>query len=87
MSKSQMNLQDAFLNCVRKDNVGVVLYMLNGNQLRGMVKGFDNFTLVLETAGKLQLVYKHAVASILPVKHLGNIFTRQAGNNAKEDES
>jgi len=76
MSRNQPNLQDAFLNCVRRENVGVVIYMLDGSQLRGTIKGFDSFTVVLETAGKLQLVYKHAVASILPVKHLGNIFTR-----------
>lgn len=86
MSRSQMNLQDAFLNSVRKENVGVVIYMLDGTQLRGTVKGFDNFTLVLEISGKLQLVYKHAVASVLPVKHLGNIFARPAPD-AKPNES
>lgn len=73
MSKTQPNLQDSFLNRVTREGIGVVIYMLDGTQLRGTVKGFDNFTVLLEISenGRPQLVYKHAVASILPARHLG----------------
>lgn len=64
----QTNLQDSFLNLVRKENMAVVIYLVNGFQLRGMVKGFDNFTVVLEQEGKQQLVYKHAISTITPLK-------------------
>ncbi|MBQ8682248.1 MAG: RNA chaperone Hfq [Selenomonadales bacterium] len=64
----QTNLQDSFLNLVRKENMAVVIYLVNGFQLRGMVKGFDNFTVVLEQDGKQQLVYKHAISTITPLK-------------------
>lgn len=67
MNKAQMNLQDNFLNQVRKDNTQVTIYLVSGVQLKGFVRGFDSFTIVLETPGKpSQLVYKHAMASIVP---------------------
>jgi len=67
MNKAQMNLQDNFLNQVRKDNTGVTIYLISGVQLKGYVRGFDSFTVLLETPGKpSQLVYKHAMASIVP---------------------
>ena len=47
-NKPAMNLQDSFLNHVRKENLGVVIYLMNGFQLRGMVRGFDNFTVIIE---------------------------------------
>ena len=62
------NLQDSFLNLVRKENMAVVIYLVNGFQLRGMVKGFDNFTVILEQEGKQQLVYKHAISTIMQLK-------------------
>ena len=69
MTKSQMNLQDNFLNQVRKDNNPVTIYLLSGVQLKGYVRGFDSFTVVLESPGKpAQLVYKHAMASVVPTK-------------------
>lgn len=69
MSKPQMNLQDGFLNQVRKDCVPVTITLLNGHQLRGLVRGFDNFTVVLDTEGRQDLVYKHAIATISPSRH------------------
>jgi len=69
MNKAQMNLQDNFLNQVRKDNTQVTIYLVSGVQLKGFVRGFDSFTLVLETPGKpSQLVYKHAMASVVPAR-------------------
>lgn len=69
MNKTQMNLQDNFLNQVRKDGVQVTIYLVSGVQLKGMVRGFDSFTVMLETPGKpAQLVYKHAMASVVPAR-------------------
>ena len=69
-NKPSMNIQDFFLNRVRKDNLPVVIYLVNGFQIRGLVRGFDNFSVIIENEGKQQLVYKHAVSTISPT---GNI--------------
>jgi host factor-I protein len=75
MGKAPLNLQDYFLNQTKKEKVGVVVYLVNGVQLKGMVRGFDNFTLFLENEGKIQLVYKHAITTVAPQKPLSlNIF-------------
>lgn len=66
MGKQTVNLQDSFLNQVRKENIPVIIYLVNGVQLRGVVKGFDNFTIVLEYEGRQSMVYKHAVSTIAP---------------------
>lgn len=66
--KQQINLQDAFLNQVRKENLPVTIYLVNGFQLKGNVKGFDNFTVILDFDGKQQLVYKHAISTISPLR-------------------
>ncbi|MGB9678594.1 MAG: RNA chaperone Hfq [Thermoanaerobacteraceae bacterium] len=68
-TKTAINLQDIFLNQVRKEHIAVTIYLINGFQLKGMVKGFDNFTVVLESENKQQLmIYKHAVSTITPQK-------------------
>ncbi|MGI6086146.1 MAG: RNA chaperone Hfq [Acetivibrionales bacterium] len=69
-----INLQDVFLNQVRKEHIPVTVYLTNGFQLRGMVKGFDNFTVVLDSEGKQQLVYKHAISTVSPMKTVNIIF-------------
>ncbi len=83
MNKSQLNLQDTFLNQVRKENIGVMIYLIGGVQLRGNVRGFDSFTILLDSPGKpTQLVYKHAVTSIVPMRPIQNLYTeamREAG--------
>ena len=61
-----LNLQDVFLNQARKDRITVTIYLTNGFQFRGVVKGFDNFTVILDCDGKQNLVYKHAVSTITP---------------------
>lgn len=68
MNKSPINLQDTFLNQVRKDNLPVTIYLVNGFQLKGLVRGFDNFTVVLEFEGKQQMVYKHAISTVMPIR-------------------
>src|SRR5690242_6332057 len=75
MNKPQLNLQDIFLNQVRKENIGVTIYLIGGVQLRGMVRGFDAFTILLDSVGKpTQLVYKHAVTSIVPARPVSNFY-------------
>lgn len=66
-TKSTINLQDVFLNSVRKENATVVIYLVNGFQIRGTVIGFDNFTVIIENDAKQQLVYKHAISTIAPI--------------------
>ncbi len=69
MNKNQVNLQDTFLNQVRKENIAVTIYLINSVQLRGHVRGFDTFTILLESPGRpTQLVYKSAVTSIVPMR-------------------
>lgn len=68
MNKSPINLQDTFLNQVRKENLPVTIYLVNGFQLKGLIKGFDNFTVVLEFDGRQQMVYKHAISTVMPIR-------------------
>lgn len=68
MNKSSINLQDGFLNQVRKENLPVTIYLVNGFQLKGIVRGFDNFTVVIEFEGKQQMVYKHAISTVMPIR-------------------
>lgn len=63
-----LNLQDIFLNMTRKEGTPVTMFLMNGFQLKGHVKGFDNFTVVLDTDGKQQLIYKHAISTIVPAR-------------------
>ena len=78
MNKSSMNLQDNFLNQARKENIPVTIYLVSGVQLKGIVRGFDAFTVVLESPGKPpQLVYKHAVASVVPARPVPGILGRE----------
>ena len=65
MQKTQ-NLQDGFLNRVRQEKVPVTMFLMNGFQMRGVVRGFDSFVVILETDGKQQMIYKHAVSTITP---------------------
>ncbi len=61
-----INLQDAFLNQARRERLNVTMFLMNGFQLHGTVKGFDGFTVVLDSDGKQQLIYKHAISTIVP---------------------
>jgi host factor-I protein len=63
---NSINIQDTFLNHLRKENVPVTIYLVNGFQLRGLIRAFDNFTIVIDSEGKQQLVYKHAISTFLP---------------------
>lgn len=61
------NLQEIFLTQARKQNIPVTMFLMNGFQLRGNVTGFDSFTVVLNTDGKQQIIYKHAISTIVPL--------------------
>ncbi|MCI8776939.1 MAG: RNA chaperone Hfq [Oscillospiraceae bacterium] len=69
MNKS-INLQDVFLNQARKDRIPVTIYLTNGFQFKGMVRGFDNYIVILDCDGKQNLVYKHAISTVIPVKSI-----------------
>ena len=68
--KIAINIQDQFLNQLRKDGTNVTVFLLNGFQIRGQIKGFDNFTVLIESEGKQQLIYKHAISTFVPNKNI-----------------
>lgn len=76
MNKS-INLQDVFLNQARKDRIPVTIYLTNGFQFKGVIKGFDGFTIILDCDGKQNLVYKHAVSTIIPSKQISILDSEQ----------
>ena len=68
--KSNINFQDLFLNRARRDSIQITVFLVNGYQIKGLVKGFDNYTIVLDSEGKQQLIYKHAISTIVPLKSI-----------------
>ena len=65
------NLQDIFLTKVRKQAVSVTVFLMNGFQLRGIITGFDCFVVVLDSEGRQQVIYKHAISTIAPARVIG----------------
>ncbi len=65
-----LNLQDAILKECKRDKVPVTLFLMNGFQLRGVITGFDSFVVVLVTDGKQQMIYKHAISTLAPIRPL-----------------
>ena len=72
------NLQEVFLTQVRKQKIPVTLFLVNGFQLRGMITGFDCFVVVLDTEGKQQVIYKHAISTIAPLRAV-SFYEEEAG--------
>lgn len=64
----QLNLQDVFLNQARREKITVTIYLTNGFQFKGVVRGFHSFTVILDCEGRQNLVYKHAISTIIPSK-------------------
>ena len=69
MQKNQ-NLQDTFLNQARRERVMVTVFLMNGFQLRGTVRGFDSFVVFVDSDGRQQMIYKHAISTIAPARNL-----------------
>lgn len=65
-TERSQNVQDVFLNYIRKNKISVTVFLINGVKLQGIVTWFDNFSLLLRRDGHTQLVYKHAISTIMP---------------------
>jgi len=72
-----MNLQDAYLNRLRKERIPVNIFLSKGTRLQGIITFFDQFTILLENGNSQQLVYKHSIATIVPTKSVKNLFKEQ----------
>jgi len=68
MTEKKQNLQDTFLNHVRKGKIPVTIFLVNGVKLQGIVSWFDNFCVLLKRDGHAQLVYKHAISTVMPLQ-------------------
>ena len=66
MMEKSNNLQDVFLNQIRKQHVSVTVFLVNGVKLQGIISWFDNYCVLLKREGHIQLIYKHAVSTIMP---------------------
>ena len=80
--KTQINLQDVFLNQVRKEKTVITVFLLSGFQIRGLVTGFDSYTVVLDCEGKQELIYKHAISTIIPTRPVNFV----AAQSVQEEE-
>ena len=67
MQKTQ-NIQDSFLNQARRERIMVTVFLVNGFQLRGTIRGFDAFVVMVDSEGKQQMIYKHAISTIAPAR-------------------
>ncbi len=68
--KGPLNLQDTFLNQLRKENMLTTIFLINGYQIKGVIRSFDQFTVLIEVEGKQQLVYKHAISTVIPARNI-----------------
>ena len=66
--QKKVNLQDLFLLRAREDRLNVTVFLMNGFQMRGIITGSDPFVVVLDTDGKQQVIYKHAISTIVPIR-------------------
>lgn len=84
MKNNTLNLQDLFLNQARKEKIAITIFLMNGVQLKGRVKGFDSYIIILENEGKQQMIYKHAVSTIIPNTNINLI---NSNNNIKNSSA
>ena len=76
-----LNLQDVFLNQARKDRVAVTIFLMNGYQFKGIVKGFDSYIVILDCEGKQNFVYKHAISTISPSRPINILDANSQSDN------
>lgn len=79
-AEKHQNVQDVFLNYIRKDKSSVTVFLVNGVKLQGIVTWFDNFSLLLRRDGHTQLVYKHAISTIMPTSPV-QLFEKEEGGD------
>lgn len=68
--QNKQNLQDIFLNQARRERQIVTVFLMNGFQMRGVVRGFDSFTVVVDCEGKQELIYKHVISTLIPARNI-----------------
>ncbi len=68
--RNEINLQDRMLSALRQQGQTITLFLTNGFQMRGVLRGFDNFVIILETDGKQQMIYKHAISTLIPQRRV-----------------
>ncbi|HMA59637.1 MAG TPA: RNA chaperone Hfq [Halanaerobiales bacterium] len=83
--KNKVNIQDTILNHVRKQSIGVKIYLMNGVQLKGKVIGFDDFTILLEVENDLKVIYKHAVSTIEPQENIKDVIFNNYRDKKKNE--
>ncbi|RMF09149.1 MAG: RNA chaperone Hfq [Alphaproteobacteria bacterium] len=86
MSEKSHNLQDVFLNNVRKNKTPVTVFLVNGVKLQGIITWFDNFCVLLRRDGSSQLVYKHAISTVMPA-HPIQLFEKEKEEAAGEEKA
>ncbi len=84
-TKSTLNLQDVFLNQARKEHICLTIFLTNGFQFKGYVKGFDSFTVILDSEGRQNLVYKHAISTISPAKPISILDSAEKTNEYRKE--
>ena len=84
-ANKNQNLQDVFLNQVRKTKVAVTVFLVNGVKLQGVISSFDNFCVLLRRNGHVQLVYKHAISTVMPSQPV-QLFDPSEGSTAEEED-
>ena len=83
-SEKKQNLQDTFLNAIRKGKIPVTIFLVNGVKLQGVITWFDNFCVLLRRDGQSQLVYKHAISTVMPSQPV-QLFEQDADAAAQQD--
>lgn len=83
--KGPVNLQDTFLNQLRKENISMTVFLVNGYQIKGTIRSFDQFTVLIEVEGKQQLVYKHAISTVIPQRNI--TLQQPAGGGVETEEA
>lgn len=83
MNKLTQNLQDRFLESLCSQSIAVTVYLLNGYQIKGVIMGFDNFTIVVSDGTRQDLIYKHAISTITPSRPVNFIPAKEKGENAE----
>jgi len=85
--KQILNIQDTFLNQLRKEDIPVTVYLINGFQIKGLVKGFDSFTIIIESDNKQQMIYKHAISTFIPQKAMPLVFEKLIEKETLKDKT